>query len=173
MEPPAIPICGRGAQRWCDIYGCVVGLWLRETVVEHFTGQVRQWGARKQGFATSNSPWGVVHGVCLHFLQQCPDVVTVKGWSTLLPWPVVLTGQRGLTGIPFWCAPDARARQHCCAQGPPVAGHRAQHATQHSPNTPTTGLRERGNDTSKSTGRSGQQKAATRRNMRREGRVTV
>ena len=44
---------------------------------------------------------------------------------------------------------------------------------QHSPNRPTTGLRERGNDTSKSTGRSGRQKAATRRNMRREERVTV
>ena len=44
---------------------------------------------------------------------------------------------------------------------------------QHSPSTPTTGLRERGNDTSKSTGRSGRQKAATRRNMRREERVTV
>ena len=39
--------------------------------------------------------------------------------------------------------------------------------------SPTTGLRERGNDTSKSTGRSGRQKAATRRNMRREERVTV
>ena len=44
---------------------------------------------------------------------------------------------------------------------------------QHSPNTPTTGLRERGNDTGRSTGRSGRQKAATRRNMRREERVTV
>ena len=44
---------------------------------------------------------------------------------------------------------------------------------QRSPNTPTTGLRERGNDTSKSTGRSGRQNAATRRNMRREERVTV
>ena len=44
---------------------------------------------------------------------------------------------------------------------------------QHSPNTPTTGLRERGNDTSKSTSRSGRQKAATRRTMRREERVTV
>ena len=44
---------------------------------------------------------------------------------------------------------------------------------QHSPSTPTTGLHERGNDTSGSTGRSGQQKAATRRNMRREERVTV
>ena len=40
-------------------------------------------------------------------------------------------------------------------------------------NTPTTGLRERGNDTSESTVRSGRQNAATRRNMRREERVTV
>ena len=44
---------------------------------------------------------------------------------------------------------------------------------QHSPGTPTPGLRERGNNTSRSTGRSGRQKAATRRNMRREERVTV
>ena len=35
------------------------------------------------------------------------------------------------------------------------------------------GLRKRGNDISKSTGRSGRQNAATRRNMRREERVTV
>ena len=41
------------------------------------------------------------------------------------------------------------------------------------PAQPTTGLHERGNDTSKSTGHSGRQKAATRRNMRREERVTV
>ena len=41
------------------------------------------------------------------------------------------------------------------------------------PNTPTTGLRERGNDTSRSTGRSGRQNAATRCNMRRGGRATV
>ena len=44
---------------------------------------------------------------------------------------------------------------------------------QHSPNTPNTGLRECGNDTSTSTGRSGRQKAATQRNMRREEQVTV
>ena len=44
---------------------------------------------------------------------------------------------------------------------------------QHSPSTPTTGLRECGNDTSRSTGHSGRQKTATRRNMRREERVTV
>ena len=49
----------------------------------------------------------------------------------------------------------------------------AKKVTKHSPGTPTTGLRERGNDTSKSTGRSGRQNAATRRNMRREERVTV
>ena len=36
-----------------------------------------------------------------------------------------------------------------------------------------SGLRERGNDTSQSTGRSGRQNAATPRNMRREERVTV
>ena len=36
-----------------------------------------------------------------------------------------------------------------------------------------TGLRERGNHTGRSTGRSGRQNAATRRNMRREDRVTV
>ena len=44
---------------------------------------------------------------------------------------------------------------------------------QHSPGTPTTRLCESGNVTSKSTGRSGRQKAATRRNMRREERVNV
>ena len=44
---------------------------------------------------------------------------------------------------------------------------------QHSPGTPTTRLRECGNDTSRSTGRSGQQNAAIRRNTRREDRVTV
>ena len=54
---------------------------------------------------------------------------------------------------------DAQTAHHCHIQ--------------HSPGTPSTGLRERGNDTSKSTGRSGRQKAATRHNMRREERVTV
>ena len=50
----------------------------------------------------------------------------------------------------------------------------AHHATfSTAPGTPTTGLRERGNDTSRSTGRSGRQNAAPRRNMRREERVTV
>ena len=44
---------------------------------------------------------------------------------------------------------------------------------QHSPSTPTTGLCERGNDTSRSTGRSGRQEAATRRNIWREEWVTV
>ena len=55
---------------------------------------------------------------------------------------------------------------------PPPPNGTSRHI-QHSPGTPTTGLCERGNDTSKSTGRSGRQNAATRRNMRREERVTV
>ena len=41
------------------------------------------------------------------------------------------------------------------------------------PATPTTGLRERGNDTSRNTSRSGRQKAATHRSTRREERVAV
>ena len=44
---------------------------------------------------------------------------------------------------------------------------------QHNPSAPTTGLRERANDTSRSTGCSGRQNAANRRSMRREERVTV
>ena len=55
----------------------------------------------------------------------------------------------------------------------PAQPHGTSCHIQHSPGTPTTGLHERGNDTSRSTGRSGRQKAATRRNMRREERVTV
>ena len=41
------------------------------------------------------------------------------------------------------------------------------------PSAPTTGPGERGNDTTRNTGRSGRQNAATRRNMRRGERVTV
>ena len=44
---------------------------------------------------------------------------------------------------------------------------------QHILNMPTIGLRERGNDTNNSTGRSGRQKAKTRCNMRREERMNV
>ena len=71
---------------------------------------------------------------------------------------------------------DPRNNQH----NPQYANYwapltRKRHIPPHSarPSTPITGLRERGNDTSKSTGRSGRQKAATRRNMRREERVPV
>ena len=65
---------------------------------------------------------------------------------------------------------DDRRVAEVCGQQKPSSDPRNN---QHSPNTPTTGLRERGNDTSGSTGRSGRQNAATRRNMRREERVTV
>ena len=68
---------------------------------------------------------------------------------------------------------DPRNNQH--KPNTPTTGRRwptngTSRHIQHSPGTPTTGLRERGNDTSRSTG---QQKAATRRNMRRGERVTV
>ena len=49
----------------------------------------------------------------------------------------------------------------------------AHPATSSTPGAPTTGLRERGNNTSRSTGRSGRQNTATQRNMRREKRGTV
>ena len=50
----------------------------------------------------------------------------------------------------------------------------AHHATfSTAPGAPTAWLRERGNNTSKSTGRSGRHNAATRPNMRREERATV
>ena len=42
-----------------------------------------------------------------------------------------------------------------------------------SPSMQTAGLRQRENDTIRHTGHSGRQKAATRRNMRREEQVTV
>ena len=45
--------------------------------------------------------------------------------------------------------------------------------TSPSPRAPTTGLRQRGNDTTRNTGRSGRQKALTPRIVRREERVTV
>ena len=62
---------------------------------------------------------------------------------------------------------------HFLLQNQEGGGGHGTRRNQHSPSTPTTGLRERRNDTSMSTGRSGGQNAATRRNMRRKERVTV
>ena len=74
-----------------------------------------------------------------------------------LQWPYT----EGGGGVDYYCWAPLTHKRHI----PPHP--------QHSPGTPTTGLRERGNDTSRSTGRSGRQNAATRCNMRREERVTV
>ena len=77
------------------------------------------------------------------------------------------------------CPPQGGIRRGGTSEAPPEAarGGVPPNGTpchiQHSPGTPTTGLRERGNDTSRSTGRSGRQNAATRRNMRREEWLTV
>ena len=64
----------------------------------------------------------------------------------------------------------------CCRSTPVMAlPDRPCHPRhiQHSPGAPTTGLRERGNYTGRSTGRGGRQNAATRRSTRREERGTV
>ena len=61
-------------------------------------------------------------------------------------------------------------RAEVCGQQKPSNDPRSN---QHSPGTPTTALRERGNNTLRSTGRSSRQNAATRRCTRREQRVTV
>ena len=61
------------------------------------------------------------------------------------------------SGADLWVLPCTRADslvQQRCGGGGGGANGTSRHI-QHSPNTPTTGLRERGNDTSRSTGRSG------------------
>ena len=69
------------------------------------------------------------------------------------------------------CNVEPQTPQSSCPIG---GGGGAAHGNDtSSPGTPTIGLRERGNDTSRSIGRSGRQNAAIRRNMRREERVTV
>ena len=81
------------------------------------------------------------------------------------PRPGGAGGGRGVGGI--------RRGVPTAPQRPIRTGEGTSRHIQHSPNTPTTGLRERGNDTRRSTGRSGRQNAATRRNMRRDEWMTV
>ena len=76
----------------------------------------------------------------------------------------------GGCGLALAAAPTRPLRSVAHTLTPPKGGGGSgfiQHI-QHSPGTPTTGLRERG-----STGRSGRQNAATRRSTRRGERVTV
>ena len=61
--------------------------------------------------------------------------------------------------------PDAEGSGQQRLQNDPCNNHRLS--------APTTGLRYRGNDTTRNTGRSSRQNAATRRSTRREERVTV
>ena len=81
---------------------------------------------------------------------------------------VEVLGQRKLSN-------DPHSNQH--NPGTPTNGHRSRtngtRRHQHSPSTPTTGLCKRGSNTSRSTGRSSRQNAATRRSMQREERVAV
>ena len=70
---------------------------------------------------------------------------------------------------------DPRSNQHNprSNQHNPRSNQHNPRSNQHNPGTPTTGLRQRENDSSRNVGGSGRQNAATRRSMRREERVTV
>ena len=104
-----------------------------------------------------------------------------SAWRNRAPGPHRITARQAMGGL--WTEVDSKNSQTTRATTSTTSIRQllgaadAQNGTpchiQHSPNTPTTGLRERRNDTSKSTSRSGRQKAATRRNMQREERVTV
>ena len=121
--------------------------------------------------------WGVPRGTALSLL------ITDRCWvlPTRVPVPISNPKARHMLHVLSVSlqvrASGLRGAPSCwCEWSRGGGGARANHAPchiQHSPGTPTTGLRERQNDTSKSTGRSGRQNAATRRNMRREERVTV
>ena len=149
-------------------------------------------GPRERSWGPLHSPWGAV------VAAGAPQALAQRGPGTAGParsWDT--SGVRGRRGVRKWAmrgrtgplggggrgqggAPGPHrntARQAMDGLWTEVCGQQKQSNdpgnNQHILNTPTTGLRERGNDTSKSTGRSGRQKIATRRNMRREERVTV
>ena len=111
-------------------------------------------------------------GVC-----HCPfTVMPLSGLKPRCLWcPRSRTGWRPLGAVPRGGGGGGQPAQPPIHQLLGAADAQTAHHIhiQHSPITPTTGLRERGNDTSRSTGRSGRQNAATRRNMRSEERVTV
>ena len=125
----------------------------------------KEEGHSKAGEATRTAGTGNQNGADG---RACAwEAATIKGMA----WPAspVATGCQGnpcSTGIRWGVSPAAQMGCLRNRSGSPSA----HHATL---STATTGLRERRNDTSKSTGHSGRQKAATRRNMRREERVTV
>ena len=97
----------------------------------------------------------------LHHVSEPPGVRTV-------PPRVPFKG-----GVPNYDFNAYRGGGGGSNNSPPTTGLHQRGNDTSSPGAPTTGLRKRGNDTSRSTGRSGRQNAATRRNMRREERVTV
>ena len=103
----------------------------------------------------SSTQWATAHG---NATTQIVDGLRAEVWEQQKQSNDPRNNQHNPQDANYW-APLTHKRH--------IPPHPAQ------PGTPTTGLRERGNDTSRSTGRSGRQNAATRRNMRREERVTV
>ena len=109
-------------------------------------------------------------------LPDCPAARPSGLWTALLgPTGALVRGRRRRACV----CPGKGGRPVQGTDGPAPLRRSGDTQTAHpatsrtAPGTPITGLRERGNDTSRSTGRSGRQNAATRRNMRREERVTV
>ena len=108
-------------------------------------------------------------------------VQCVEEWSTWASraWKRSDAGCGRPEGGGAWAAkpvkrsPQQPAQPRCANYWAPLTHKRHPPHQPHSPDTPTIGLCKHGNNTSRSTGRSGPQNAATPHNMRGEERVTV
>ena len=87
--------------------------------------------------------------------------------TSAIPWSVGVTGRSSIKGegVVLWEVGKRFARGRDAQTAPA--------ATSTAPGHQQRGTANAGNDTSRSTGHSGRQKAATRRNMQREERVTM
>ena len=171
----------RREQFFCATFpyrGHVPGLDLIVVSVLAFDDWIAQVGDVRQ--RRSNGSVGV-GGMGMGPAGRAPTVWGGGGLRPGSPEPHPLAGSQrdggggGAEDGGVWAAKTVERPPQQPAQPPthqPGAAGTSRHI-QHSPGTPTAGLRERGNDTSRSTGRSGRQNAATRRNMRRDERVTV
>ena len=128
----------------------------------------RPRGYLTPGHCTWGPPmrWSPIDPAIPRVLSACPTAgPTATAWTNRAPGPHThRVGTAKTEKRPRQRPAQPPIRQLLGAADAQTNG--TSHHMQHSPGT-TTGLRERGNDTSKSTGRSG------RRNMRRDERVTV
>ena len=147
----------------------------------------RAGGRARARWGGSASGCGRVKGRCQTRIGLVPSALVLVVGRRPMGLPGALhclssghgMGQCGGGGGAAWAAKTVERPPQQPAQPPArqllgtANAQTAPAATGTAPAHQTTGLRERGNDTGRSTGRSGRQNAATRRNMRREERVTV